>query len=70
MAHVYERSLRVVLRHRVATMFVTFLMLAETVHLFMTMPTGFIPPRPVDSLWSASAGWNKQKTNTAKREDS
>ena len=31
---------------------------------------GLLPPRPVDSLWSASAGWNKQKTNTAKREDS
>ncbi len=43
MAHVYERTLRVVLRHRLITMAVTFLMLAETVHLFMIMPKGFIP---------------------------
>jgi hydrophobic/amphiphilic exporter-1 (mainly G- bacteria), HAE1 family len=43
LANLYKGTLRVVLRHRLITMAVTFLMLAETVHLFMIMPKGFIP---------------------------
>jgi hydrophobic/amphiphilic exporter-1 (mainly G- bacteria), HAE1 family len=43
LASLYKGTLRVVLRHRLITMAVTFLMLAETVHLFMIMPKGFIP---------------------------
>ena len=36
-------TLRAVLRHRLATMVVAAAMLAGTVYLFMTMPTGFLP---------------------------
>jgi HAE1 family hydrophobic/amphiphilic exporter-1 len=39
----YEYSLRKVMRHRLATMAVAVAMLAGTIYLFMTMPTGFIP---------------------------
>jgi HAE1 family hydrophobic/amphiphilic exporter-1 len=41
--HLYDRTLRVTLRHRVATMAVSVLVLAGTVYLFMNMPTGFLP---------------------------
>jgi HAE1 family hydrophobic/amphiphilic exporter-1 len=51
MSNLYERTLRVVLRHRVITMAVTFLMLAETVHLFMIMPKGFIPSQDAGLLF-------------------
>ncbi len=42
-AGAYEYTLRKVLHHRFATMMVALLMLAGTVYLFKTMPTGFIP---------------------------
>ncbi len=42
-AGAYEYTLRKVLYHRFATMMVALLMLAGTVYLFKTMPTGFIP---------------------------
>ncbi len=41
--HLYDRTLRVTLRHRVATMGVSVLVLAGTVYLFTKMPTGFLP---------------------------
>jgi HAE1 family hydrophobic/amphiphilic exporter-1 len=41
--HLYDRTLRATLRHRVATMAVSVLVLAGTVYLFKVMPTGFLP---------------------------
>jgi HAE1 family hydrophobic/amphiphilic exporter-1 len=43
MLHLYDRTLRVTLRHRIATMGVSVLVLAGTVFLFIKMPTGFLP---------------------------
>src|SRR5262249_53010901 len=42
-ARIYDYSLRKTLHHRLATLTVALLMLAGTVYLFETMPTGFIP---------------------------
>jgi HAE1 family hydrophobic/amphiphilic exporter-1 len=42
-AGVYDTTLRKVLHHKFATMVVAALMLAGTIYLFRTMPTGFIP---------------------------
>ena len=42
-AGAYEYTLQKVLHHRFATMMVALLMLAGTMYLFKTMPTGFIP---------------------------
>jgi HAE1 family hydrophobic/amphiphilic exporter-1 len=43
MTTAYDRSLRLVLRHQVATLGVAVLLLVGSVYLFFTMPTGFIP---------------------------
>jgi len=43
MLRVYEWGLQRVLRHRVATMVVSAVILAGTVQLFRIMPTGFLP---------------------------
>ncbi len=43
MLHVYEWGLRWVLRHKLTTMAVSAIILAETVHLFITVPKGFLP---------------------------
>jgi HAE1 family hydrophobic/amphiphilic exporter-1 len=43
LAHWYERTLRIAMRFRRATLAVAVLMLAGTIYLFETMPTGFIP---------------------------
>ncbi|MDQ6666558.1 MAG: efflux RND transporter permease subunit, partial [Acidobacteriota bacterium] len=43
MAGVYDYTLRAVLRHRLATMGVSALLLLATAWLFETMPTGFLP---------------------------
>ncbi len=43
LTHAYERSLLVVLRHRLATLVVLFALLGGTVWLFFDMPKGFLP---------------------------
>ncbi len=43
LANWYDRTLRVALRFRFATLMIAVLMLVGTVYLFLTMPTGFIP---------------------------
>jgi HAE1 family hydrophobic/amphiphilic exporter-1 len=43
MARVYERTLRMTLRHQFSTMLFAVALLAGTIYLFFTMPTGFIP---------------------------
>ena len=41
--HFYDRSLRITLRHRMATMVLSGAVLLGTVYLFMSMPKGFLP---------------------------
>jgi HAE1 family hydrophobic/amphiphilic exporter-1 len=47
----YEKSLRVVLRHRLAMMVVFVAVLAATVHMYNIVPTGFIPDQDNDSMF-------------------
>jgi HAE1 family hydrophobic/amphiphilic exporter-1 len=42
-AHVYDRTLVITMRHGIVTMGVSFLLLFGTFYLFTTMPKGFIP---------------------------
>jgi HAE1 family hydrophobic/amphiphilic exporter-1 len=41
--HGYERSLKAVLRHRLATFLVSLVILGVTVYLFLLIPKGFLP---------------------------
>jgi HAE1 family hydrophobic/amphiphilic exporter-1 len=55
-ADTYDYTLRTVLRHRFATMTVAVAMLAGTVYLFKTMPTGFIPSQDGGYILGVSMG--------------
>jgi HAE1 family hydrophobic/amphiphilic exporter-1 len=50
MLRVYERTLQMVLRHRVATMAASGLVLAATLWMFVAIPKGFIPDQDTDQL--------------------
>ena len=50
MLRVYERTLQMVLRHRLATMAASFLVLAATLWMFVAIPKGFIPDQDTDQL--------------------
>ena len=54
LARWYERTLRIALRFRLATLAIAFLMLGGTVYLFRTMPTGFIPSQDGGNLMFAA----------------
>src|SRR4051812_2151761 len=56
MAHGYERTLRLAMRHSIATLSVAVAMLAGTVYLFLTMPTGFIPSQDSGIIFAAALG--------------
>ncbi|SPE34045.1 multidrug efflux system, subunit B [Candidatus Sulfopaludibacter sp. SbA6] len=56
LAHWYERTLRISLRFRLATLMVALLMLVGTVYLFRTMPTGFIPSQDSSFMFAATLG--------------
>ena len=56
MARWYERTLRISLRFRLATLTVAVVMLIGTVYLFRTMPTGFIPSQDSGFLFGAMLG--------------
>ena len=56
LTHWYEVTLRVAMRHRLATLTVAVLMLAGTVYLFKTMPTGFIPSQDSGFFFAATLG--------------
>ena len=43
MLHFYEWTLQWVLRHRLATLVASLLLLVATVHLFLVIPKGFVP---------------------------
>src|SRR4051794_5280012 len=49
--HGYERSLAIVLRHRVVMLGVFVAVAAATVHMFNIIPTGFIPDQDNDSMF-------------------
>src|SRR5262245_4806440 len=53
-ANVYDRSLRAVLHHKFATLTVALAMLAGTLYIFMTMPTGFIPSQDGGYIFAVS----------------
>jgi len=48
----YERTLRVVLRHRAATMVASLVLLAATVYLFARVPKGFIPNEDLGAVFA------------------
>jgi HAE1 family hydrophobic/amphiphilic exporter-1 len=50
----YDRTLMIVLRHQFATAMFAVLLLAGTVYLFMTMPTGFIPSQDSGFVFGVS----------------
>ncbi|HEY7335513.1 MAG TPA: efflux RND transporter permease subunit [Bryobacteraceae bacterium] len=50
MLRVYDRTLQVALRHRLATMGAFVLVLAATGYLFVKIPKGFIPDQDTDQL--------------------
>jgi hydrophobic/amphiphilic exporter-1 (mainly G- bacteria), HAE1 family len=52
----YAGTLRIALRFRLATLGVAVLMLAGTVYLFETMPTGFIPSQDSSALFGITMG--------------
>jgi len=50
--HVYERSLKFVLRHRLATFAASLLILAATVQLFRQIPKGFLPSEDTGQIFA------------------
>ncbi|MBI5407302.1 MAG: efflux RND transporter permease subunit [Nitrospirae bacterium] len=48
----YERTLRVVIRHKFATLIVSFALLIATVYLFRIMPLGFLPSEDTGQIFS------------------
>jgi hydrophobic/amphiphilic exporter-1 (mainly G- bacteria), HAE1 family len=56
LARGYERTLRIAMRHRLATLMIAILMLVGTVYLFRTMPTGFIPSQDSGFMFAMTMG--------------
>ena len=56
MARSYDRSLQVVLRHRLTTATVALLLLVASGYLFYVLPKGFIPSYDAGSLFGATLG--------------
>ncbi len=54
MLRVYERTLRIVLRHRAATMTISLVILAATVWLFARVPKGFIPNEDLGAIFAVA----------------
>jgi hydrophobic/amphiphilic exporter-1 (mainly G- bacteria), HAE1 family len=54
MASAYEYTLRKVLNYRFATMALALVMLAGTIYIFMSMPTGFIPSQDSGYIFAVS----------------
>jgi HAE1 family hydrophobic/amphiphilic exporter-1 len=48
--HLYDRTLQVVLRHRLATVTFSFILLLATLYLFYALPKGFIPSYDAGNL--------------------
>jgi HAE1 family hydrophobic/amphiphilic exporter-1 len=56
MTNAYDYTLRKTLQHQFATLTFAVLMLAGTVYLFVTMPTGFIPSQDSGFLFGITMG--------------
>ena len=56
MRNLYERTLKVTLRYRRTTVFVTLIMTAATVWLFIIMPTGLLPPDDIGGIIGITEG--------------
>jgi len=56
MARVYDRTLRVTLRHKVATMTVAAAVLIATVYLFIVVPKGFLPDEDQGQIFIFTEG--------------
>src|SRR5205085_7168772 len=68
-AHSYEYTLGKVLRHKFATMVVALAMLAGTIYIFRTMPTGFIPSQDSAFIFGVSmAGQDISYESMAQRQ--
>jgi len=50
MTDCYDRALQVALRHRLATMAVSAILLVATVYLFMIIPKGFLPSEDIEQI--------------------
>jgi HAE1 family hydrophobic/amphiphilic exporter-1 len=50
LANVYDRCLRVVLRHQPATLAVSMLLLVGTVYLYLVIPKGFLPSEDIEQF--------------------
>jgi HAE1 family hydrophobic/amphiphilic exporter-1 len=50
LADVYDRCLRVVLRHQPATLAISMLLLVGTVYLYLTIPKGFLPSEDIEQF--------------------
>jgi HAE1 family hydrophobic/amphiphilic exporter-1 len=56
MLHVYQRTLGATLRHRFATLMVSFAVLAGTVYLFKLVPMGFLPDEDTGQIFIFTEG--------------
>ncbi|MGH9628968.1 MAG: efflux RND transporter permease subunit [Bryobacteraceae bacterium] len=54
MARAYDGTLKMVLRRQFATLMIAVLLLAGSVYLFFTMPTGFIPSQDSGFMFAAT----------------
>ncbi len=52
----YDRTLQVTMRHKVATMAVSMLVIVGTVYLFMVMPKGFLPDEDQGQIFVFTEG--------------
>jgi HAE1 family hydrophobic/amphiphilic exporter-1 len=52
MLHYYERSLKVVIRHRFATMMLIFVLTVATGYLFLKIPKGFLPTEDTGQIFA------------------
>ena len=56
MRSVYDATLKVVLRHRLATMVVSGVILVVTIHLFKSIPKGFLPSEDTGQIFGFTEG--------------
>jgi HAE1 family hydrophobic/amphiphilic exporter-1 len=54
MIHGYEKSLKIVLRHRFATLVVANLIFVVTIYLFVVIPKGFLPSEDMGQIFGFS----------------
>ena len=62
--HGYERSLRLVLRHRAAMLVVFALVVASTVEMFAVVPKGFVPLEDTDGSGSICGRRRARRSRT------